>query len=213
MRGGGALAAAALPSPPPVPLARRSCSPRAAARLLNSPATRHLRLLLCHTADPHAWRIASSWPRLRTLILKEAPGGAVGLGNSGASALAARLLRLRALAVTILPRTDVSPLASLASLEFLLLDGRSNAEVLGWAGLCRLPRLRALALPLLQMQHDGSFGALQAGLRGAVVANVSATFGTQHGCQWFGHFSEAERDWWRPPAAPWEWRPHLSIRV
>jgi hypothetical protein len=170
-------------------------------------------LLLCHTGDPQVWRIAACWPGLQTLIIKEAPGGVLGLGNSGASVLAARLPLIRALAVTVLNRTDVSPLGSLASLEYLLLDGRSNAEVLGWAGLCRLSRLRALALPLLQMQHDGSFGALQAALRGAVVANVSATFGTQHGCQWFGHFTEAERDWWRPPATPWEWRPHLSIRV
>ncbi|KIY94662.1 hypothetical protein MNEG_13301 [Monoraphidium neglectum] len=96
-----------------------------------------------------------------------------------------------------------------------MLDGRSNAEVIGWQGLCRLTRLRALVLPLLQLQHDGggALPALQAALRGAVIANVSAAFGAQHGCQWFGQFPEAEREWWRAPAAPWEWHPYLTITV
>lgn len=176
---------------------------------------RHLRLLQCCTGDPHIWCIARRWPALETLVIKEAPGAGCGLGNSGASVIAAQLASLRSLAVTLLPRTDVSPLGSLGRLERLLLDGRSNAEVAGWQGLTRLSNLRSLVLPLLQMQQDpgGALAALAAALRNCAILNVSASLGAQHGTQWFGQFAEGVRDWWRPPAAPWEWHPHLGIRV
>lgn len=169
----------------------------------------------CQVGDPHVWRAARCWPGLQTLVIKEAAGSGAGVGHSGASVIAAKLPRLRALAITLLPRTDVSPLGSLERLEYLLLDGRSNSEVLGWAGLCRLTRLRLLALPLLQLQQSGggALAALGAALRGAVIANVSAAFGAQHGAQWLAAFGAAEREWWRPPARPWEWHPHLTITV
>ncbi|KAI8475591.1 MAG: hypothetical protein J3K34DRAFT_403783 [Monoraphidium minutum] len=180
-----------------------------------SPGLRHLRLMMCQAGDGHVSAAAAGWPGLSTLVLREAAGAGAGLGPAGAVAAAAGLPALRALAVTLLPGADVAPLGGLASLEYLLLDGRSNAEVTGWQGLCRLSRLRGLCLPLLQMQQSGggALAALQSALRGAAVANSSSALRGQHGCQWFSQFTDAERAWWRPPAAPWQWHPHLSITV
>jgi hypothetical protein len=162
--------------------------------------------------DHHAYHVARGWPGLETLVIKE-PAGGGGLSGSGLSAIGARLPALRALAVTVQPRADVSPLGGLSALERLVLDGRANAEVVGWAGLCRLARLRSVTLPLLQMHRDGTFAALQAALRGGVISNAGAALTVQYGCHWFAHFGEAERNWWRPPTAPWAWHPFLLIRV
>ncbi|GBF90611.1 hypothetical protein Rsub_03183 [Raphidocelis subcapitata] len=177
-----------------------------------SAGIRHLRLLFTGARDHHAYHIARGWPGLETLIIKE-PAGSGGLNGSGLSAIGGRLAALRALAVTVQPRADAAPLGALSALERLVLDGRANAEVVGWAGLCRLGRLRSITLPLLQMHRDGTFAALQAALRDCAISNAGAALNVQFGCHWFAHFGEAERDWWRQPAAPWAWHPFLLIRV
>ena len=171
---------------------------------------RHLRLLQCQLGNNHAWLISKSWPHLSTLIIKDGPLD--GLGSSGVSALA-QLRNLTALGVTVEAVADVRPLGSLTQLEYLLLDGRSNAALVGVKGLRGCQRLRALVLPLLQLHHDqkGTLHGLSAALPRCVISNISSNFGTQHGCQWCAHFSEREREWWRAPLLPWLWYPTLRI--
>ena len=232
--GSGAIAAAAARPPAPVDWARlppyleslslssfQQIEPSDLAEMAAAcPGLRHLRLLHCGATDAHLAAAARAWPRLETLVVKEAPGGGAaggaGAGSAGLAAIAVRLPRLRPLAVTVLPGADAAPLAALTRLERLLLDGRASDTVAGWPALAALTRLRILALPLLQMQRPGAaaaaFASLCTALRGAVIANVTSMLSEQRGCQWFGQFDERERDWWRPPAAPWEWMPYLSIR-
>ena len=232
--GSGAIAAAAARPPAPVDWARlppyleslslssfQQIEPSDLAEMAAAcPGLRHLRLLHCGATDAHLAAAARAWPRLETLVVKEAPGGGAaggaGAGSAGLAAIAVRLPRLRALAVTVLPGADAAPLAALTRLERLLLDGRASDTVAGWPALAALTRLRILALPLLQMQRPGAaaaaFASLCTALRGAVIANVTSMLSEQRGCQWFGQFDERERDWCRPPAAPWEWMPYLSIR-
>jgi homoserine kinase len=80
---------------------------------------RHLRLLHCNVSSGLLWVLARATPHLVTLVVKEAP--LAGIGTSGVAAVAA-LLQLRALALTLEPHVDVSLLAELAGLRWVL-DG------------------------------------------------------------------------------------------
>jgi hypothetical protein len=97
--------------------------------------------------------------------------------------------------------------------RYLLLDGRSNAEVTGLAALGRLTALRALVLPLLGLATGNRAGlaALEAALPHALIANVSRAAGQTWGPQWWRAFSMREREWWREPEVPWAWHPMLSV--
>jgi hypothetical protein len=55
-------------------------------------------------------------PRLATLVVKEAPFA--GIGTSGVAAVAC-LQQLRALALTVEPHADVSPLGELTGLRWV----------------------------------------------------------------------------------------------
>eukprot|EP00879_Flechtneria_rotunda_P027193 GHRR01029072.1.p1 GENE.GHRR01029072.1~~GHRR01029072.1.p1 ORF type:complete len:127 (+),score=49.29 GHRR01029072.1:194-574(+) len=97
--------------------------------------------------------------------------------------------------------------------RYLLLDGRSNAEVVGIKALRRLQQLRTLSLPLLHLHHSNKAAlvALQLGLPNTFISNITRNFGLHHGCQWFKSFSLRERDWWWEPDVPWAWYPTLCI--
>ncbi|KAF6255658.1 hypothetical protein COO60DRAFT_191669 [Scenedesmus sp. NREL 46B-D3] len=169
-----------------------------------APQLQHLRLLHCSVSSGLMWVLARAVPRLASLAVKEAP--LAGIGTSGVAAVAA-LQRLRALALTLEPHVDVSLLAELTGLRYLLLDGRANTELAGVKALRRLCALRALVLPLLHLHHAnrGLLVALTLALPNTAISNISANFGMHHGCQWYKSFSLAEREWWREPDVPWHW--------
>lgn len=166
--------------------------------------------MFCHVGDAIMWAVCQAWPQLQSLIVKEDQQG--GIGNSGLAA-ASCLSDLTALGVSVVPATDVRPLAGLTQLRYLLLDGRSNAEVFGAKALIKLQHLKTLVLPLLHLHHEkkGTLVALQTALPDTLIANITGNFGVQYGCHWFGHFSESDREWWRHPEAPWAWHPTLHV--
>jgi hypothetical protein len=79
--------------------------------------------------------------------------------------------------------------------------------------LSRLQRLRCLVLPLLALHGEarGALEGLEAALPNCVIQNISSSFGSHAGAQWFGHFDARARDWWARPAAPWAWHPTLHL--
>jgi hypothetical protein len=95
----------------------------------------------------------------------------------------------------------VTPSSCCCCCRYLLLDGRSNTELAGVKALRCLGSLRALLLPLLHLHHAdrGLLASLSLALPGTVISNVTANFGTHHGCQvggWMGFSVQGLEGMW-----------------